>query len=324
MAPDCRIAFRIGCAALAVVGLFGGAAAETLSPLAARLAEGLRAVEAARDRTAPLPDPDGLFPARDVVALGAETVTLDHASLRAEWRAVPAAGEARRDALDRLQERLRAVQSELAAADRTGGDPPPRWREQLAEVLSQPEFQTREAQPSVLDQVARWLLDWLASLLPQGTARAVGRLTDWVVHALAGAALLALALLLVRVAIPLFRRDRPAATAGVPGAAARGETPETLLALAEEQRAAGDFRGAVQAMFRWMLATLHQAGRLDYDPALTNREHLARLRADGTARATFAELAGEFEVAWYALRPVSPEAYAGFRSRCLAVAGGRR
>jgi hypothetical protein len=323
----CRLALLIGLGALVLVGLGAGAAAGSALPFAARLDEGLRAVEAARDRGAPLPDPDALFPPEEELSLGTRTVRVDHESLRGEWRAVPASGDARRQALDRLHERLRAVHGELsaaqAAAGRGGGDPPVRWREQLSEVLSRPEFKMQEAQPNLFEQVAAWILDALAALLPQGASQAVGRVMEWVVRVLAGAALVALAVILVRVAGPLFRWDQRLGRGRAPDTEARRETPEALLALAEAKRRAGDFRGAMQAMFRWLLTTLHQAGRLDYDPALTNREHLARLQADGAALATFVELSGQFELAWYALRPVGSEDYVGFRNRCVELAGGR-
>jgi hypothetical protein len=94
-----------------------------------------------------------------------------------------------------------------------------------------------------------------------------------------------------------------------------------LLALAEARTRAGDFRGAVQALFRWMLLALHRAGRLDYDPALTNREHLARLKADPGVRAAFEDLSRQFELACYALCPVEPEAYAAFRAGCRRLGG---
>ena len=334
MAPNSQIAsgrrsvvLWLGLATLVLGGLSGWARAETPVAFSARLEESIRRVEDARERGAPLDDPDVHFPAQEELTLGRGTVAVDHTSLRAEWRAIPRAGDLRREALGRLCERLRAVRGELAAAqavaDRGGGDPPPRWREELSRILARPEFTKREAQVHLLDQAVAWLLDKLGAFFPWKTAQAVSRVIDWIVYLVAGAALLALAVVLVRVAIPLFRRDVPFRRAASAEPETARETPEALLALAETRSRADDFRGAAQAMFCWMLATLHRTGRLDYDPALTNREHLARLRTEGTARTAFAELAEEFELVWYALRPVSRDDYDGFRGRCVALAGGR-
>jgi hypothetical protein len=312
----------------------GPAAAATAAELAARYDQAIRLVEAARDQGTPLADPTPLFPEREAVSAGTETLQADHASLRAEWYALPADGDARRQALDRLRARLQAVRAELSAAAGPTAGPgvgpaaaaghgvPPAWRDKLTAILRGPEFKKREARESLLVLLLKWLLDKLGALFPAGTATAVGTVARWVVYALAGLALLALLGLLGRVLWPLLRRERPG-TARTAAEKPAAESPETLLALAEARRSAGDLRGAVQALFRWLLVTLHRGGRLEYDPALTNREHLSRLKADGRTRAAFAELAAAFEMVWYAQQPVSPESYGAFRRRCVALGGGR-
>jgi hypothetical protein len=145
----------------------------------------------------------------------------------------------------------------------------------------------------------------------------------WVVYGLGGVAILLALAILVRAGLPLFRREGMRSPAGVSPAPEVPETPGTLLALADARSRAGDYRGAVQAVFRWLLLRLHQEGCLDYDPALTNREHLARLKLDGGGRAAFEELAAGFELAWYALRAVGPDEMMAFRTRAEALAGGR-
>ena len=334
-------------------GLAGGAPAAlagSVEGLAARLDEAVHQVDTARDGGPPLGDPGALFPETEEVTWGTEAIRVDHASLRAEWQAVPGEGEARRAALERLRHRLAAVRAELggpgsgagaagrapggapgtppdgrdATAGAVPGEPPPAgWREKLTEILSRPEFKKQAARESLLARLLQWLRDKLNALLPQGTGQTAGKIVGWIVKVLAGAAILALLAVLVRAALPLFRGERRAAASPGPAAAARPETPETLLALAEARTRAGDLRGAVQASFRWVLLTLHLAGRLEYDPSLTNREHLARLKADAVGRAAFAELCGQFELVWYALRAVSREEYAAFRTRCQELARGR-
>ncbi len=320
-----------------------------MAGLAARFDDAIRQAEAARGGGAPLGDPGVLFPETEEVAWRNEVMHVEHTSLRGEWRAVPGGGEPRREALDRLRHRLAAVHAELGAGgpgagaggqpqaelpsvslqDGTTGrpgaieaPPPAGWREKLTEILSRPEFKKQPAQETLLERLIKWLREKLGFLFPSGTRRTVGTITRWIIYTLAAAAVLLVLAVLVRAALPLFRRDRRSAAQEGP-APARPETPETLLALAEARTRAGDLRGAVQAMFRWLLLRLHMAGRLDYDPALTNREHLARLRADATVRAGFTDLSGQFDLFWYALRPVTQEEYAAFRARCQHLAGGR-
>jgi hypothetical protein len=95
------------------------------------------------------------------------------------------------------------------------------------------------------------------------------------------------------------------------------------LALADARTRAGDLRGAAQALFRWMLLGLHRTGRLEFDPALTNREHLARLRADAGVRAVFDRLCRQFELVWYGVQPLASEELAAFRAECQRLAGRR-
>jgi hypothetical protein len=226
--------------------------------------------------------------------------------------------------LDRLRNRLAAVRAEVHPPGARPGDPPPAgWREKLAEVMSHSEFAKRPAEDSLLSRAIRWLSDKLSFLLPQGARSGLDRAVGWIVYILAGATLLFILFVLVRTARPLFLRDRQSADAPAPSTKTEPETPEALLALAEARILAGNFRGAVQATFRWMLLTLHQANRLQYDPALTNREHLSRLRADPEVRAAFEELSLRFDHIWYGLRPVSPEEWTAFRASCQNLARGR-
>jgi len=312
--------------AVLAVALWGAAAspaAEVQSDLAARLDEATRRTEAARNGGRALGDPGTLFPETEEVAAATGAMRVDHAALRAEWAAVPGEGDGRRAALDRLRDRLAAVRAEMEPGRRDGaaGPPPDRWREKLADVLSRPEFTKRPLEASLMERALNWLRDKLGSLFPERAQKALGSIGRWVVYALAGVAIMLVLIVLVRAALPLLRREALRPGGGPAPGHARPETPETLLALADARARAGDSRGAVQALFRWLLLCLHQGGRLDYDPALTNREHLARLKMDGALRAAFEDLSGRFELAWYALRPVGPDEVAAFRERARALAG---
>jgi len=294
--------------------------------LTGRLDEAIRQVEAARDRGESLADPDTLFPETEEVAGPGGAMQVDHTSLRAEWKSVSADGNARHESLERLRHRLVAVRAEMTpagAAVAAGARARTGWREKLSQVLSRPEFKKRQPEDDWRLRIMQWLREKLGFLFPRGTTRTVGSALSGILYVLAGVTLVAMLVLLVRAALPLFARDRRPARAPAPVPSERAETPESLLALADARTRAGDLRGAAQALFRWMLLGLHREGRLDYDPALTNREHLSRLKGDAGICGTFERLSRQFELAWYGFQPVTPEEFAAFRADCHRLARGQ-
>ncbi len=312
--------------AAALLCVHVSARAEISGNLTARLDEAIRQVEAARDRGESLADPGALFPETEEVAGPGGTMQVDHTSLRAEWKGIPADGNARHESLERLRHRLLAVRSEMTpagAAAGAGARPRTGWREKLSQVLSRPEFKKRQPGDDWRERVMQWLREKLGFLFPRSTTRTVGSTLSGILYVLAGVTLVAVLVFLVRAALPLFTRHRRRARPQAPTAPAKVETPESLLALADARARAGDLRGAAQALFRWMLLGLHRAGRLEYDPALTNREHLARLKGDARVRETFERLSRQFELAWYGFQPVAPEDFAAFRADCHRLARGQ-
>jgi hypothetical protein len=300
--------------------------AEATGSFVERLDEAIRRVEAASERGTSLGDPGGLFPETEEVMGPGGSVRVDHTSLREEWSAVPAGGTARRESLERLRHRLVAVRAEMTSTEvaaGAGASPPTGWREKLSGVMGRPEFKKRQLEEDWRVRLVQWLREKLGFLLPRGTTEAIGSLMGWILYGLAGVTLAVVLFVLVRAALPLLIRDRSAPQGLAPSVPRQAETQETLLALADARTRAGDLRGAVQAIFRWMLLGLHRSGRLEYDPALTNREHLTRLKDEGGVRATFEQLSSQFELIWYGFHPIALEELAVFRAECQHLAGGR-
>lgn len=298
--------------------------AEAPGGLTGRLDEAIRQVDAARDGGGPLADPGALFPENEEAVGPGGTMQVDHSSLRAEWKSIPADGNARPELLERLRHRLVAVRAEMTPASAAAGARPlTGWQEKLSQVLSRPEFRKRQPGEDWRTRAMQWLREKLGFLFPRGTTQTVSSALGWILYTLAGVTLLAVLVLLVRAALPLFTRDPRKGRPRVPTVSARGETPESLFALADARTRAGDFRGAAQALFRWLLLGLHQAGRLEYDPALTNHEHLVRLKGDAGVRAAFERLSRQFELVWYGFQPVAPEEFAFFRAECQRLARGQ-
>jgi hypothetical protein len=320
--PRHRFLFFLLVLNAAVLCASPGIQAVTYAEVESRLDEAIHHVESAQDTGAPLPDASSLFPATEEVTSNEGALRIDNSSLRAEWGAVPADGPHRREALERLKHRLVAVRAEMNSQV-AGISPPPGWREKLSETMNRPEFKKRPAEDPLLAQIMRWLIDKLSFLFPQSVQQDVGAVVGWIIYILAMAALLPALIVLVRTVLPLLRWDRRTRPASGTTVTAEPETPEGLLALADARTHNGDFRGAVQAIFRWMLLSLHQTGRLEFDPALTNREHLHRLKASGGVRAAFADLSRQFELVWYGLHAVSAKECAAFRTGCQNLVGGR-
>ncbi len=310
--------------AAVLLSIPGPAQADTVSGFAVRVDEAIREVDAALDRGSALGDPRALFPDSDEVVDPGGTIRLDHTSLQTEWKAVPPAGEARRESLQRLRQRLTAVRTEVAVASPAAGTvPSAHWKEKLAEVLSRPEFKGARPEEDWRARLIEWLWEKLSFLFPQRATQAVGSLLRWIIYCLAGLALLAVLVVLVKAALPLFLREQRSSQTPRDSTPAAVETQATLLALADTRARNGDLRGAAQAIFRWMLLGLQRSGRLDYDPALTNREHLARLKADAAVRRAFEGLCREFDLVWYGFHPLAAREFAAFQAECQRVAGGR-
>jgi hypothetical protein len=142
---------------------------------------------------------------------------------------------------------------------------------------------------------------------------------------LAIAALLALVLVLV---LRARRRDgfEPAAE-GAAAVAAEDAGEEALsrpaegwLELAEQRLVAGDFAGAVRALYLALLVRLHREGRLEVRRAQTNWELFRRLaRAVPGASGSFRELTQLFDRVVYGKRAVGPEDYGQARRLADAV-----
>ncbi|HSD51088.1 MAG TPA: hypothetical protein VLG48_06730, partial [Candidatus Methylomirabilis sp.] len=219
------------------------ARAEISGNLPGRLDEAIRQAEAARDRGESLADPGALFPETEEVAGPGGTMQVDHTSLRAEWRSVPADGNARHESLERLRHRLVAVRAEMTPAGvaaSAGIRPRTGWREKLAQVLSRPEFKKRQPSEDWRERVMQWLREKLGFLFPRSTTRMVSSALSGILYVLAGVTLVAVLVLLVRAALPLFTRDRRRVRPQAPTVPARVETPEGLLALADARARAGD------------------------------------------------------------------------------------
>ncbi len=193
-----------------------------------------------------------------------------------------------------LDETLAAVRRAEALG---GGDPAPA-RAFLDGVLRSPDFRRV---PDWRDALTAFLRDLVADLFPDLRAP---RVTQEQLTVLIGAAAVAL---LAFVASSSLRGARAKVTREAllaRGSSPRGPSAADHLRAADEARRAGRLRDALRELFLGALLALERRGGVRVDPALTDREILAR--AAHLARAGDLEaLVALYERAWYGLHEPS-------------------
>jgi hypothetical protein len=96
-----------------------------------------------------------------------------------------------------------------------------------------------------------------------------------------------------------------------PFAAEAGWTADQARAAAEAAAGAQDYRKAIRHRYLATLLALDEAGRVRFDPALTNHEYLQR--APAPLRDPLQPLVGIFERLWYGGFPATAEDYHAYQ-----------
>jgi hypothetical protein len=172
---------------------------------------------------------------------------------------------------------------------------PPIWparavHDTVQAVLAQPAFR-RTLSNTILDRLLLWLGEALSRLVHALQGLPGGRTI-----AIAVAFVLVL-LVVARVLVAAQARDGETISFGSRRGTGRGEDPWRA---AERLAAGGDFEGAVHALYRGVLASLHQGEKLRLDPSKTSGDYARELRARGSAALhPFRAFARRFDVAVY-------------------------
>ena len=205
---------------------------------------------------------------------------------------------------------LAHLDAAVAAAERASGGPSGETADaRLRELLEQQQVRTSGL---TLVAIGRALADRLFGWAPRPDVGVLYPLLG-VVGALLAAVLTVL--------IARGSRERLRHEVLLPRAQGdRRSDPREHLARADAALAGGRPRDAVHALYRYALASLAAREVLPDDPALTDRELLAR--AAGVARvADLRELLQLHDIAWFGLREVSEGEAVRARSLAVAVAG---
>ncbi len=207
---------------------------------------------------------------------------------------------ARRRALARRLGEMRAHAADVRGAG--GGEPGPRVRAALADVLERREFQ--HARPGWIAALQQRVRDWIARMLERvgrgSASRDAAIVLAWIA---AFAAFAGLGLWLARLL------DKPAratqlgfARALAPRVSAREWTLRAVAAMR-----AGDVREAVRCAYNGALRRIEEQGSWRIDQSRTPREYLRLLGRDDTRWSAVRDLTDQFEQIWYGNRSVTED-----------------
>ena len=183
-------------------------------------------------------------------------------------------------------------------------------------VLARPEFASDPPPPpSVADKLAAWLDKLLrrrSSPQTPNVPNANPKVILGILIAIASGAFAVLVAVLVQAIGRREARARPLALDEEETALVEARDNNSLLALAEQQAKAGDYRRAFRLVYLASLVALDTNGVLRFDRSKTNWEYLRAMRASGRSDvyAALTPLTREFDQVWYGFAPADASQYA--------------
>lgn len=199
---------------------------------------------------------------------------------------------------------------------------------QLAAIYADPSLRTSK---SALERFLEWagrqfesFFRWLSRLFP-GTLPT--RLSTWdrfyqwgMIALLVLLVALGSAYLLNKLEWRRWQRSSRQAS-GETAEPSRQLPPDEGWARAHSLAQQGRYREAIRFCYHATLALLAQRGLIPYDPARTNWEHLALLRAEGHKQVyeRLRPLTRQFDYIWYGHQPATEEEYRQFDQTYLAL-----
>ncbi len=182
-------------------------------------------------------------------------------------------------------------------------------------VLARPEFASDPPPPpSVADKLAAWLdrLFRPHSAPTPNVPNANPNVILGILIVIAAAAFAVLVAVLVQAIGRREARVRPLALDEEEAVLVEARDNDSLLALAEQQAKAGDYRRAFRLVYLASLVALDTNGVLRFDRSKTNWEYLRAMRASGRGDvyAALTPLTREFDQVWYGFAPADASQYA--------------
>jgi hypothetical protein len=207
-------------------------------------------------------------------------------------------------------------------------------------ILQRPEFQRPAPAPveveddeeSFWDRLWKRISDWLRELFKPQQRAPVLDVPTGQGGQIASLVLAGLLLVGCGIAIALLIRYRPrqavvdavlidamSQESGPQGESALSRAPEGWAQLADQLAARGQYREAIRGLYLASLSQLHKDGALDYDPSLTNWDHVRRYKGPDEHRPPFRELTVRFDYAFYGHAPCTAEGYQEVRALCRPI-----
>lgn len=263
----------------------------------------------------PLVAQQALVPIRSVEAPGQPPVLVDTSQLVAAISSAEALKDPlqKRPALEALSRQIDLLRQAIAQIPASAS--PAAIKQSARAVLARAEFASDPPPPpSWIDKFAAWLDKVFRprkTNLPSGPS-----INPYVIRgiliAIACAAFAVLVAVLVQAIGRREARAKPLALDEEEAVLVEARDTDSLLALAEQQAKAGDYRRAFRLVYLASLVTLDSGGVLHFDRSKTNWEYLRALRAAGRGDvyAALTPLTREFDQVWYGFAPADASQYA--------------
>ena len=263
----------------------------------------------------PLVAQQALLPIHSVEAPGQSPVLVDTSQLVAALSAAEAIKDPqqKRRALEALSRQIGLLRQAVAEAPAPAN---PAGAEQSARaVLARAEFASDPLpSPTWVDKLAAWLDRVFRPRSPQISSGP--SINPYVIRGIllviAGAAFAVLVAVLVQAIGRREARRKPLALDEEEAVLVEARDTDSLLALAEQQAKAGDYRRAFRLVYLASLVALDTGGVLHFDRSKTNWEYLRAMRAAGRGDvyAALTPLTREFDQVWYGFAPADASHYA--------------
>lgn len=253
---------------------------------------------------------------RSIETPGRAPVLVDSSRLIAAVQSAEAVKslDGRVDALKAVGEQIALLRTELAHS----GTPPDSEAvvKSARTVLARPEFASEPLPPpSLSDRIAAWLDKVFSRKTPSPNVNMPSVNPNIILGILIVIAAAAFAVLVAVIVQAIGRRSvrsKPLALDEEEAVLVEARDNDSLLALAEQQAKAGDFRRAFRLVYLAALVALDTGGVLRFDRSKTNWEYLRALRASGRGDIyqAMTPLTREFDHVWYGFAHADASHYA--------------
>lgn len=269
-----------------------------------------------------------LGPVHSVSAPGQPPRLVSSENLIAEIAAAEAVqgSDAKADALRVLGTQIQLLRNSLdtgkPAAD------PAIVRQSVREILAQPKFAADPPPPpSFTEKIAAWIDRLLARQHPAAAPNVPNvpnfnpDIIFWIMIIFIAAAFGILVAVIVQAITRQGARTKPLELDAAEVTLMEARDNDSLLALAEKQAQAGDYRRAFRLVYLAALVALDTGGVLRFDRSKTNWEYLRALRAAGRGDiySALTPLTREFDQVWYGLGVADAGRYARARAQYDAL-----